>query len=83
MTLGNTTLMIEAALGGIGIAWVPSYHASEHVAAGRLVQVLEEWSPAMPGFCLYYPANRHPPISLRLLTEAIREWHQATAAVVA
>ena len=83
MTLGNTTLMIEAALGGIGIAWVHSYHASEHVAAGRLVQVLEEWSPAMPGFCLYYPANRHPPIALRLLTEAIREWHQSTAAVVA
>lgn len=79
MTLGNTNLMIEAALSGIGIAWVPSYHATEHIAAGRLVQLLSDWSPTMPGLCFYYPANRHPPAALRLFTEAIREWNDAQA----
>jgi DNA-binding transcriptional LysR family regulator len=74
MTLGNLSLMIEAALAGIGIAWVPDYAAAEYLRSGRLVQVLAEWSPAFAGLCLYYPANRHPPAALRLFAQALREW---------
>lgn len=74
MTLGNTTLMVEAALAGIGIAWVPEYHVVEHLASGRLVHLLPEWSPSLPGLSLYYPANRHPPAALRLLLQAVRDW---------
>jgi DNA-binding transcriptional LysR family regulator len=74
MTLGNLNLMIEAALNGIGIAWIPDYIAVEHVQSGRLVQLLTEWSPSFPGLCLYYPANRHPPTALRLFANAVREW---------
>ena len=74
MTLGNPNLMIDAALAGIGIAWVPEYQAAEHVSAGRLVHLLPEWSPSLPGLCLYYPANRHPPTALRLFIGAVREW---------
>lgn len=74
MTLGNTNLMVEAALAGIGIAWVPDYLVAEHLAAGRLVQVLAQWSPTFAGLCLYYPANRHPPTALRLFAQAVREW---------
>jgi len=76
MTLGNTSLMVEAALGGIGIAWVPEYQASEHIASGKLIHLLQDWSPSMPGLCFYYPANRHPPTALRLLIQAIREWKE-------
>ncbi|WP_434114305.1 LysR family transcriptional regulator [Paraburkholderia caffeinilytica] len=74
MTLGNLNLMIEAALAGIGIAWVPEDHVVEHLASGRLIHVLPEWSPTFPGLCLYYPANRHPPIALRLFAQAVRDW---------
>jgi DNA-binding transcriptional LysR family regulator len=74
MTLGNTNLMVDAALAGIGIAWVPEYHVAEHLAAGRLVHLLPDWSPSLPGVCLYYPANRHPPTALRLFSQAVREW---------
>ncbi len=74
MTLGNTNLMVDAALAGIGIAWVPEYHVVEHLAAGRLVHLLPDWSPSLPGLCLYYPANRHPPAALRLFSQAVREW---------
>jgi DNA-binding transcriptional LysR family regulator len=74
LTLGNTTLMIEAALSGIGIAWVPEDRVIEHLASGRLVQLLADWSPYFPGFCLYYPANRHPPTALRLFAQAVRDW---------
>jgi DNA-binding transcriptional LysR family regulator len=74
MTLGNTTLMVDSALAGIGIAWVPDYHITEHVAAGRLIHVLPEWSPTLSGLCYYYPDNRHPPVASRLLAQAVREW---------
>jgi DNA-binding transcriptional LysR family regulator len=79
MTLGNLNLMVEAALAGIGIAWVPDYLVAEHLAAGRLAQLLPEWSPSFPGLCLYYPANRHPPTALRLFAQAVREWANASA----
>jgi DNA-binding transcriptional LysR family regulator len=74
MTLGNVNLMVEAALAGMGIAWVPQTHVAEHMAAGRLVHLLPEWSPTFPGLCLYYPANRHPPTALRLFAAELREW---------
>jgi DNA-binding transcriptional LysR family regulator len=74
MTLGNINLMVEAALVGIGIAWVPEHQVAEHIAAGRLVHLLPEWSPLFEGLCLYYPANRHPPAALRLFADAVRHW---------
>lgn len=74
MTLGNLNSMIEAALAGIGVAWVPESQVAEHLADGRLVALLREWSVAMPGLALYYPANRHPPAPLRLFVQAVRDW---------
>lgn len=77
MTLGNTNLMVDAALAGIGIAWVPDYHVTEHLASGRLIHLLPDWSPSLSSLCLYYPANRHPPAALRLFSQAVREWASA------
>ncbi|CAG4922577.1 LysR family transcriptional regulator [Paraburkholderia gardini] len=74
MTLGNLNLMVEAALAGIGIAWVTEHHVVAHLASGELVHLLPEWSPSFPGLCLYYPANRHPPTALRLFAQAVRDW---------
>lgn len=74
MTMDNLNLMAEAALAGIGIAWVPESQVEEHLRDGRLVHLLPDWGPRYPGACLYYPANRHPPIALRLFAEAVREW---------
>lgn len=74
LTLGNLNLMVEAAVAGIGVAWVPEDLVSELLADGRLVQLLPQWSPSMSGLCLYYPANRHPPTALRLFAQAVREW---------
>ncbi|WP_431825839.1 LysR family transcriptional regulator [Burkholderia sp. F1] len=75
LTLGNLNLMVDAALAGVGIAWVPD----THVAAKRLIPLLQAWSPTYPGLCLYYPANRHPPTALRLFATAVREWAEREA----
>ncbi len=80
VTVGSMRLAIEAALRGIGIAWVNQAQVAEYLANGQLVQVLQDWSPAQPGLCLYYPANRHPPTALRLFAQAVRDWHAAPSA---
>jgi len=52
----NTTpQMLTAALAGFGLAYVPEDIVLEHVAAGRLRQVLEDYCPTFPGYHLYYP----------------------------
>ncbi|WP_426113020.1 LysR family transcriptional regulator [Pseudomonas sp. DSP3-2-2] len=78
LTLDNVNLMIEAALAGVGVGWVPEWQVSEHLQAGRLVNLLPQWSPNYSGLCLYYPANRHPPMALRLFAQAVRDWANAT-----
>lgn len=74
VTLGNLNLVIEAAVAGIGIAWLPEEHVEDHLASGRLVKILPERGPVLPGLCLYYPGNRHQPIALKLFADAVREW---------
>jgi DNA-binding transcriptional LysR family regulator len=44
-----------------------------NVKAGRLIQVLDDWTPPFPGLCLYYPGGRHVPLGLRALIDLIRE----------
>lgn len=79
ITMDNVSLMIEAALAGVGVAWVPEGNIDEHLLAGRLINLLPDWNPSYTGACLYYPANRHPPIALRLFAQAVRDWANPTA----
>ncbi len=74
LTVGHLQLAVEAALSGIGIAWVPEDRVVQHLKSGQTVHVLAKWSPSLPGLCLYYPANRHPPTALRLFAQTVREW---------
>lgn len=74
MTLGNTNLMVDSALAGIGIAWVPDYLVQSHLKSGRLIALLPEWSPRMSQVCLYYPVNRHQPPALKVFCDAVRAW---------
>jgi DNA-binding transcriptional LysR family regulator len=73
LTLDEMTLMLEATLAGAGLAYLNEWAVRDHVTEGRLVPVLEEWSPPYPGLCLYYPGRRHVPAGLRALIELIRE----------
>jgi DNA-binding transcriptional LysR family regulator len=73
LTLDSHPLMIEAALEGVGLVWVSEWDVADHVAAGRLVRVLEDWTPPFPGLRLYYPGHRHVPAGLRAFIDLIRE----------
>jgi DNA-binding transcriptional LysR family regulator len=73
LTLDDPTLMVEAALGGAGIIHVAHWSVAADIAAGRLVPVLEDWTPPLSGLCLYYPGRRHVPAGLRALVDLVRE----------
>ena len=72
LTLDHSGLMVEAAADGLGIAYVPEPIARPALEDGRLVTLLQEWSPAIPGLCLYYPGHRHVPPPLRAFIAELR-----------
>ncbi|MFZ4768374.1 MAG: LysR family transcriptional regulator, partial [Roseimicrobium sp.] len=63
---------IEAALQGLGLAYAfDREHVDEHLAQGRLVQVLADWSITRPGLFIYYPNRRHMPPALSALIDCL------------
>ncbi len=71
-TFNNTYLMLQAALDGMGFAYVPLDIMAPHIAAGRLVPALEDWWPTFPGYHLYYANRRQLAPALALVVEALR-----------
>lgn len=65
------SLIVKAALAGLGLAYLPEDIVRDHVAEGRLIRVLADWSPVVTGYHLYYP-NRQPSPAFALLVEALR-----------
>ena len=72
LTLDNVPLMVEAALRGLGIAYVPETSARAELEQGRLMLVLDDWCPAGPGLFLYFPANRLMPAPRRALVDLLK-----------
>ena len=65
--------MVMAAADGLGIAFVLESAARHHLRDGRLVPVLADWCPPVPGLCLCYPGHRQVPIALRAFIEVLKE----------
>lgn len=68
----NTFLILQAALDGQGLAYLPLDLVKPHIDAGRLVPMLEDWWPRYPGFHLYYPNRRQKAAALSLVIDALR-----------
>jgi len=72
LVFNTTTLMIDMALAGRGLAYVPGDLVREHLAQGQLVQVLADWCPLIPGYHLYYPSRRQHAPAFAVLIDALR-----------
>jgi DNA-binding transcriptional LysR family regulator len=70
--LNSIFQVLDAALDGFGLAYVPEDLAQPHLKNGRLLRVLDEWCPAWPGYHLYYPSRRQPSPAFALLVDALR-----------
>lgn len=75
LTVNSSRAMIDAALQGRGIAYVPESLVEQHVADGRLQIVLDDWSPKFAGYYLYYPSRRQHLPAFSVIVEALRERH--------
>lgn len=69
---GSAPLLMRAALDGVGFIGAFEEAARPHIAAGRLVEVLADWSEVFPGPFLYYPSRRTPPSPLRAFVDFVQ-----------
>ncbi|CDZ52361.1 LysR family transcriptional regulator [Neorhizobium galegae] len=72
LVFNNVALRLNAALSGLGLTFLPEDIVTEHVAAGRLVRVLEDWCAPFPGYHLYYPSRRQASAAFVLVVDALR-----------
>lgn len=72
LIIDDTNLVIQAALTGAGLGLAYEEQVAEHIAGHRLIRVLENWTPPIPGFFMYYPSRQHQPAALTALVSALR-----------
>jgi len=72
LMLDESSLMHEAALAGVGLTYIGERGVAEDIQAGRLIAVLEDWTPPYPGLSLYFAGYRYIPARLRALIDLIR-----------
>ncbi|PWD72740.1 LysR family transcriptional regulator [Pectobacterium versatile] len=72
LTMNSLRQRIDAALIGLGLAYVPEDSVLDDIASGRLIRVLTEWCPPFPGYYLYYPSRKQHTTAFSLFVEALR-----------
>ena len=72
LTCNTTAQMLNAALAGVGLAYVPEGMVLSHIAKNRLKRVLEDWCTPYSGYHLYYPSRRQPSAAFALIVDALR-----------
>jgi DNA-binding transcriptional LysR family regulator len=72
LVFNTVPLMANMAVAGLGLAYLPEDVVQDHVAAGRLVRVLTDWSAPASGYHLYYPSRRQATPAFALLVDALR-----------
>jgi len=72
LVFNSTMHVLNAALDGIGLAYVPEELAAPYLADGRLVQVLDAWCPFFQGYHLYYPNRRQASPAFSAFVDALR-----------
>ncbi|MBM1172474.1 LysR family transcriptional regulator [Microvirga arabica] len=74
--LDDEDLMVEAAMQGLGIAYVPNWVAEAALAEGRLRTVLSSWMQGSEAVAVYYPGHRAVPPALRAFLDVVRDVRQ-------
>jgi DNA-binding transcriptional LysR family regulator len=72
LTFNALSMILSAALEGLGVTYLPEDMVRDHLKAGRLVRVLEDWSTIMTGYHLYYPSRHQQAPAFAMFLEALR-----------
>lgn len=74
LTLDEGSLVRAAVLEGVGIGFLFEQNVRADIADGRLIRVLEDWTPPFEDICLYYPGRRNPSAALKAFLGVAREF---------
>jgi DNA-binding transcriptional LysR family regulator len=72
LVFDDEAMVLDAALAGLGLAYLVEDDVAPHIRAGTLRRVLEDWCEPFPGFFLYYPGRRQASPALAAFIDAIR-----------
>jgi DNA-binding transcriptional LysR family regulator len=72
LVFNTAGLLLEAAVAGFGLAYLPEEQVQAYLDDGRLIRVLADWCPPFPGYHLYYPSRRQTTPAFALLVDALR-----------
>jgi DNA-binding transcriptional LysR family regulator len=74
ITLDEASLARTAVMEGIGLGFFMEQNVLADIEAGRLVRVLEDWTPPLSGLSLYYPGRRNPSAARRSFVDLARQF---------
>lgn len=72
LVFNTIDLILDAAIGGLGLAYMPLDQVTEYLTCGQLLRVLTDSTPPLPGYHLYYPSRRHASPAFSLFVDAVR-----------
>lgn len=72
VTVNGGDECVNAALAGLGVAFMLEDRVLDDIRAGRLVRVLEDWTPSFPGYHLYYTTRRQASPAFQLIVDTLR-----------
>ncbi|MGY4816775.1 LysR family transcriptional regulator [Pseudomonas chlororaphis subsp. piscium] len=72
LVFNNIAMRLDAALKGLGLAYMPEDLVQAHVEQGRLIRVLADWCEPFSGYHLYYPSRRQSSPAFTLFRDALR-----------
>jgi DNA-binding transcriptional LysR family regulator len=72
LVVDDIAAIVQAAVDGIGAAYITSGYVEGLIESGRLVRVLHDWTRSLPGLTLYYPSRRGVTPKLRALIDFLR-----------
>lgn len=78
ITLDEATLARKAVLSSIGVGFFMESDVLEDIEQGKLVRLLEKWTPKIAPLCLYYPSRRNPPAAFQVFVDLARELARAS-----
>lgn len=73
LTLDEAAIARAAVLDGAGIGYFIEQDVADDIAAGRMIRLLEDWTPPRPGFSLYYPGRRNPSAGFAAFLAMVRD----------
>lgn len=80
MTLDEARLARIAVLESVGIGYFMESDVRQDLAEGRLVRMLQDWTPPLSPLYLYYPSRRNPPAAFKVFVDLARELERSLRA---